>query len=46
MPTLKITDGINAAVNVTPNDNSALVKYLKNLSDLSINGALLALLRR
>jgi hypothetical protein len=43
VPNLKISDGVNAAVDVTPNNDSALVKYFKNLSNLSVNGALLAL---
>jgi hypothetical protein len=41
--TFKITDGINADLEVTPNEGSALVKYFKRVSDLSIDGALLAL---
>jgi hypothetical protein len=43
VPTFKITDGINADLEVTPNEDSALVKYFKRISDLSIDGALLAL---
>ncbi len=38
MPQFKITDGINGDVAVTPNANSALIKYFKNLSDLSVDG--------
>jgi len=43
MPTVKVSDGINAALDVTPSMNSALIKYFKNLSDFSIEGAKLAL---
>ena len=43
MPSFKISDGVNAALDVTPNANSALIKYFKNLSDLSISGAQMAL---
>jgi hypothetical protein len=43
MATVQISDGINPVVNLTPNDDSAFVKYFKNLSKISINGALLAL---
>src|SRR5438094_717192 len=43
MSTLKITDGVNAVVEVTPNSDSALLKYFKKLPDLSIDGAMLAL---
>ncbi len=43
MPSFKISDGVNAALDVTPNANSALIKYFKNLSDLSVSGAQMAL---
>ncbi len=45
MPDIKLTDGINAAIDITPNNKSALVKYFKNLSDFSIAGALPVLRR-
>jgi len=43
MPSLTISDGTNLALDVTPNSTSALVKYFKNLSNLSVDGALIAL---
>ncbi len=37
MSTFKISDELSTSLNVTPNPNSALVKYFKNVSDLSIS---------
>src|SRR5207302_43808 len=45
MPSVRISDGANAVVDITPNPNSALIKYFKDLSDLSIDGTVLALRR-
>jgi len=38
MASFKISDEVSATLDVTPNANSAFIKYFKNLSDLSING--------
>jgi hypothetical protein len=35
MATFSISDGINGSVDITPNNDSALIKYFKNLSNLS-----------
>lgn len=43
MASFAISDGANVSLDVTPNANSALVKYFKNLSDLSVDGAVIAL---
>jgi len=43
VPTIKITDQLSNTIDVTPNSDSALIKYFKNLSDLSISGAAMAL---
>jgi hypothetical protein len=43
MPSIKITDGVDTVVDVIPAPDSALIKYFKNLSDLSIDGTLLTL---
>ena len=42
MPTFTITDGVSTSLDVTPNSGSAFVKYFKQLSDLSVGGALSA----
>lgn len=43
MPSFRIADGINAAIDVTPRENSAFIRYFRSLSNFSVNGALLAL---
>ncbi len=43
MATFQISDGINPAIDVTPNPNSGLIKYFKNLADITVSGAVLAL---
>ena len=39
MSTFKITDEMSTSLTVTPNQDSAIAKYFKNLSDLSISSA-------